>query len=185
LYGSSAVVRHRCPLIELPGQQGNVDVEVLDRRTCHKTTGERDAFSGTRVIHGTLYGSEQNQGQQRAAITSRPGSDWSSSVTMTLSAAPRGSTRSKAVRLRRRGTRWLISWAKRSQCSGNVPAICRGHVDGAACDGPACRPPMPLDRTAERGEVSSGRAPGRPERDRNRCRLGSHRRARWPRTTAG
>src|SRR5512133_2398223 len=75
---------------------------------------------------GTLYGAEQNQGQQRAAITSRPGSDWSSSVTMTFSAAPHGSTRSKAVRLRRRGTRWLISWAKRSQCSGKVPAICVG-----------------------------------------------------------
>jgi hypothetical protein len=32
----------------------------------------------------------------------------------------------RPVRLRRRGTRWLISWAKRSQCSGNVPAICVG-----------------------------------------------------------
>src|SRR5829696_2539273 len=34
-------------------------------------------------------------------------------------------------------------------------------------------PRKPLDRTAEPGEVSSGRAPGRPERHRNRCRLGS------------
>jgi hypothetical protein len=33
---------------------------------------------------------------------------------MTFSAAPGGSTRSKARSLWRRGTRWLISWAKRS-----------------------------------------------------------------------
>ena len=162
--------------------RGRTSCDARRRPITRRVTGTRALW--TCVTQGTLYGSEQNQGQQRAAITSRPGSDWSSSVTMTFSAAPRGSTRSKAVRLRRRGTRWLISWAKRSQCSGNVPAICRGHVDGAACDGPACRPPMPLDRTAEPGEVSSGRAPGRPERDRNRCRLGPHRRARWPRTTA-
>ena len=75
---------------------------------------------------------------------------------MTFSAAPGGSTRSKVRSALEKGTRWLIIWAKRSQCSGNVPAICCGHEDGAACVGPACRPRKPLDRTAEPGEVSSG-----------------------------
>ena len=127
MYGSSALVRHRCPLIELPGQQGNVDVEVLDRRTCHKTTGERDAFSGTRVIHGTLYGSEQNQGQQRAAITSRPGSDQSSSVTMTLSAAPGGSTRSKARSASEEGDAVADQLGEAFPVLGKCPRDLRGH----------------------------------------------------------
>jgi hypothetical protein len=35
-----------------------------------------------------------------------------------------------------------------------VPAICRAHEDGAACDGPACR--LLLTALAELGEVSSG-----------------------------
>ena len=30
----------------------------------------------------------------------------------------------------------------------------RGHEDGEACDGPACRPRKPLDRTAEPGEFT-------------------------------
>jgi hypothetical protein len=75
---------------------------------------------------------------------------------MTFSAAPGGSIRSKAVRHRRRGTRWLISWAKRSQCSGNVPAICRGHGDGAVCDGRLAALESRWTATAEPGDVSSG-----------------------------
>ena len=40
---------------------------------------------------------------------------------MTFSAAPGGSTRSKARSLWRRGTRWLISWAKRPSARERSP----------------------------------------------------------------
>jgi hypothetical protein len=69
---------------------------LFENRIVINTLPESSGVATTATTRGTLYGSEQNQGQQRAAITSRPGSDWSSSVTMTFSAAPGGSTRSKA-----------------------------------------------------------------------------------------
>ena len=116
----------------------------------------RAAYGTVSAASGTLNGSEQKQGQQRAAITSRSGSDQSSSVTMTFSAAPGGNTRSKARSASEKGDAVADQLGEAFPVLGKCPRDLRGHVDGAACDGSACRPPMPLDRTAEPGEVSSG-----------------------------
>ena len=76
---------------------------------------------------GTLNGSEQNQGQQRAAITSRSGSDQSSSVTMTFSAAPRGSTWSKARSASEKGDAVADHLGEAFPVLGKCPRDLRGQ----------------------------------------------------------
>jgi hypothetical protein len=80
---------------------------------------------------------------------------------MTFSAAPGGSTRSKAPFALEKGGAVADQVSEASQCSGKVPAICCGQEDSAAFVKPACRPRKPLDRTADRarsvvGEHSGG-----------------------------
>jgi len=43
---------------------------------------------------------------------------------------------------------------------GNVPASCRAYEDGAACDGPACRPRMRWTALPKRARSVVGEHPG-------------------------
>jgi hypothetical protein len=83
----SLLAEHSChPLVNGPRFAGMQSERFVVGRRPRPGDGKRarprlvrydDLAAACVAIHqtGTLYGSEQNQGQQRAAIKSRPGSD--------------------------------------------------------------------------------------------------------------